>query len=199
MPEYASETDKQGEAMIDKVQDLGEEILHRYHNGDDRAFTELFALYQEGLYSYLLNIVNDKHEAENIMIETFARLAVFGDKFAGRSSLKTYLYTIGKNLAIRYIKMRDRNRHISFEEAIWALADDGDSPEDVLEREESIQKLRYAVSLLNDDYKTVLELLYFEDMSYRQAAKVMSKSEKQINNLAYRAKLTLKSKLEALR
>ena len=58
------------------------------------------------------------------------------------------------------------------------------------------ETLRTALNGLREDYRTILHLLYFEELSYEQAAKVMKKSRKQIDNLAYRAKLALKVRLE---
>ena len=46
--------------------------------------------------------------------------------------------------------------------------------------------------MLPKDYKTVLYLIYFEDMSYNEIEKIMKKNNKQIKNLAYRARLSLK-------
>ena len=53
-----------------------------------------------------------------------------------------------------------------------------------------------AVDKLRPDYRQVVYLLYFEEMSYAQAGKVMSKTEKQIKNLAYRARQSLKEILK---
>ena len=48
---------------------------------------------------------------------------------------------------------------------------------------------------LNDDYRTAVHLVYFEEMSCEQAAKIMKKNKKQIENLLYRAKNALRKNL----
>jgi len=68
----------------------------------------------EGLAIFINNIVNDDQEVEQLTIETFARLAAGGRKFARKSSLKTYLYTIGKNLAVQHVKKRKKDQHLSY-------------------------------------------------------------------------------------
>jgi len=180
---------------MDESLPSGEELFLRYKTGDEDAFTELVALYQEGLTAFIYNIVKDKHETEHLTIETFARLAAAKNAFEGRSSLKTYLYTIGKNLASRYVKSRSSQQHLSYEEVILVLADAGETPEAALEREENKLHLQKAISELKEDHKTVLQLLYFDDLSYIEAGSVMGKSETQIKHLAYRAKAALKKKL----
>jgi len=174
----------------------GEELFRHFLAGSDEAFTNLVALYEDELYRFIYNIVNDYHESKHLMIETFARLAGSGDKFSGKSALKTYLFKIGKNLALRYVKMRGRERHISYEEVIELVSGEADSPPVLIEQEENKRLLHNAINQLNDDHRAVLVLLYFEDMSYRQAGRVMGKNETQIRGLAQRAKTALKKNLE---
>ena len=174
----------------------GEELFDRFLSGDKEAFEELVALYENELFLFINGIVHDYHEAKHLMIEAFASLALKGRQFTGKSSLKTYLFTIGKNHALRYLKKRKKEQHISYEEVIEPLIDQGDTPESFMEMKENKQYLQKAMQDLNEDYRIVLMLLYFEDMSYAEAGDVMKKSVKQISDLAYRAKLSLKNKLE---
>jgi len=173
----------------------GEDLYLRFLDGDTGAFEELVALYESELYSFINGIVNDYHEAKHLMIESFAVLALKSGQFAGKSSLKTYLFAIGKNLALQYLKKRGKEQHISYEDII-ELIDENETPEQFIEREENRLYLKKAMQALSEDYRVVLILLYFEDMSYAEAGRVMKKNIKQISNLAYRAKISLKQKLE---
>ena len=173
----------------------GEELLRRFYDGDKDAFDELVALYDNGLYLYINRIVHDHHEAKLLTIETFSELATSGGGYKGKSSLKTYLYAIGKNLAARHIKTRKRERHISSEEILKILPDVGETADGFLEREESRRLLHDAMQGLKVEHRAVLLLLYFEDMSYLEAGSAMNRSEAQIKSLAHRAKAALKRKL----
>jgi len=173
----------------------GEELLRRFYEGDKAAFDELVALYDNGLYSYINGIVRDRYEAKHLTIETFSELATSGCGYKGKSSLKTYLYAIGKNLASRHIKARKRERHISCEEILKILPDVGETADGFLEREESRRILHDAMQCLKVEHRAVLLLLYFEDMSYLEAGIAMNRSEGQIKSLAHRAKAALKRKL----
>ena len=165
--------------------------------GDDGAFEKLVGLYEDGLAGFINNIVHDSHETKHLTIETFAQLAVGGRNFKGESSIKTYLYTIGRNLAYKYVKMRGNEQHVSFEEIENILGDNSENPETIVIKEERKSRLKEVMRELKDDHFVVLELLYFEDMSYLQAGRVMKKSEKQIKHLVGRAKAALKKKLES--
>ncbi|MCL2125073.1 MAG: sigma-70 family RNA polymerase sigma factor [Oscillospiraceae bacterium] len=142
-------------------------------------------------------MVNDYHEAKHLSIEAFSELALNASVFKEKSSVKTYLFAIGKNLAKRYVKIRERDEHVSYEEVIETLIADDESPQSFLEREENKLLLYRVMEELKDEYRIVLQLLYFEDMSYSEAGNAMNKNVKQVANLAFRAKTTLKKKLES--
>lgn len=173
----------------------GEELYSDFAAGDSGAFDALVEMYSEELLYFLYGIVRDHHEARHLVIDTFAQLAISRAKYAGKSSLKTYLFGIGKNLAAQYIKKRGREQHLSFEEVAHTLVDKGESPEDFLERKEDSLLLYEAMRTLKEEHRMVLMLLYFQNMSYAQAARAMKKTEHQIRGLAFRAKRALKERL----
>jgi RNA polymerase sigma-70 factor (ECF subfamily) len=75
------------------------------------------------------------------------------------------------------------------------LADERSLEEEYIKNEEKII-LHRAIKSLSRDYSAVLYLVYFEEMSNEDAAKVLGKNKRQIENLLYRAKTALKTKLE---
>ena len=174
----------------------GEELYSCFLDGDNTAFEKLVALYENELSRFIYGIVRDYHETEHLTIDTFAQLALNRKPFEGKSTLKTYLFGIAKNLTMQHMKKRKREQHISFEEITELDIDNGESIQDILEKNEIYSSLRDAMRELKKEYHAVLILLYFENMSYRQAGKAMKKSERQIKDLAYRAKAALKKKLE---
>jgi RNA polymerase sigma-70 factor (ECF subfamily) len=184
------------EDVRQETQISGEELFQRYLSGDENAFEDLVALYSDDLSHFIDGKINDFYETKYLTIEAFGQLAVNGRKFSGQSSLKTYLFTIARNLVAKHLKDRSKNTHISYDEIVETVSLIQDAPDVYLEREETREKLLSAMELLIKDYNQVLTLLYFDDMSYLQAGKVMGKSEKQIKNLAHRAKDTLKRILE---
>jgi RNA polymerase sigma-70 factor (ECF subfamily) len=173
----------------------GEVLFRRYLDGDTRAFEYVVDLYQADLAHYIYALVYDVHTTEDIVIEAFAQLALRGGHFSGRSSLKTYLFTIGKNLAMKHLRKRGKERHISIDELEGVLTHEGGTPEATVELDETKKRLHDAMGKIKKDHRTVLTLLYFEDMSYVQAGQSMGKSEEQIKQLVFRAKQSLRKKL----
>ena len=84
--------------------DNGVSSYRRFLSCDDEGLTLIIKEYKDGLILYLNSYVNNIYVAEEIMEETFFKLAVKKTKFNEKSSFKTWLYTIGRNVAKDYIK-----------------------------------------------------------------------------------------------
>ena len=97
---------------------------------------------------------------------------------------------LGRSRALDYIKHRKVYSFVEFTEA-EGVRDDNTLEELVL-ADERKRALRTAVAKLSEDMRVVIHLIYFEEMTYEEAAKVMKKNRKQIDNLLYRAKKELR-------
>ena len=82
--------------------DNGSSSYDRYLAGDDSAMGDLVREYKDGLTLFLNSFTNDLFEAEELMEETFFKLAYKKPKYSGKSSFRTWLYSIARNLAIDY-------------------------------------------------------------------------------------------------
>ena len=76
--------------------DQGAESYRRFLNGDDGGMTEIIRDYKDGLALFLTGITGDVLAAEELMEETFFRLLTKKPRFSGKSSFKTWLFSIGK-------------------------------------------------------------------------------------------------------
>ena len=173
--------------------DTGAEEYRRYLDGDDGGIAELIRIYSDGLVLYLNGIVGDMGAAEELTEDTFVKLAVKKPKFNGKSSFKTWLYAIARNLALD--RFRKSGRKI-VEQLTEDMADSTAEPEHEYMREERDRTVRRAISRLNPDYGSVLYLSYFEGFTNEEIKTVMNKSGRQVENLLYRAKQALKAQLE---
>ncbi len=172
--------------------DNGASSYRRYLDGDDHGIVEIIRDYKDGLMLYLNGYVQNIHTAEDLMEETFVQIVVKKPRFSGKSSFKTWLYAIGKNTAVDYIRKRAKELPLMAEDT---LADEESVESDYIKNEQKIALYR-TLKRLKDEYRQVLYLIYFEDFKIAEAASVMSKSYKQTENLIYRAKQALKSELQ---
>ena len=173
--------------------DKGAEEYRRYLDGDDGGIAELISIYSDGLTQYLGGFTGDIGAAEELTEDTFVKLAVKKPKFNGKSSFKTWLYAIARNLALDWIRKKVRKTHGELPED---MADGRDEPELSYIKEERSKTLKRAMSRLNPDYGSVLYLSYFEGFTNEEIKTVMNKSGRQVENLLYRAKQALKAQLE---
>lgn len=175
--------------------DNGASSYRRYLDGDDNGITEIVSAYKDGLILYLNGYVRNIHLAEELAEDTFFRLVVKKPWFSGRCSFKTWLYTIGRNMATDHLRRHRREIGTPVEELENYLAEEADLERSYI-REEQKRLLHRAIRRLHSDYRQILYLLYFEGFSNREAGLILHKSDRQVRNLLYRAKQALKSELE---
>ena len=168
----------------------GESSYRRYLDGDPTAFDEIMRLYRNSLTFFINRYVHDLDAAEDLAIDTFMYLIVHRYRYNFKTSLKTYLFMIGRSRALDYIKHR---KVITEVELTQAEAEQGPSLEELILLDDRKQRLNRALQQLPEDMQTAVHLVYFEDLSYEDAAKVMKKNKKQVANLLYRAKVQLRS------
>ena len=175
--------------------DNGASSYRRFVDGDQTGIVEIIRDYKDGLILFLNGYTRNIGLAEELMEETFVRLVVRKPKYSPKCSFKTWLYTVGRNVAIDFLRRNSKTADISAEE-MQNLSSDEESLERSYIKEEQKIIVHRAMNRLNADYRQVLYLSFFEEISTEQIAAVMKKSKRQIGNLMYRAKLSLKSELE---
>ena len=175
--------------------DNGASSYRRFLDGDDEGLTLIIKDYKDGLILYLNSYVNNIYIAEEVMEETFFKLAVKKPKFNEKSSFKTWLYTIGRNAAIDYIRHNSKISLSSIDNAENYSKDETDLEAMYIRNERKITVYR-VMSCLKPEYQMILWLSFFEEFSNEEAAQIMGKSKRQIENLLYRAKQSLKQLLD---
>ena len=174
--------------------DNGESSYRRFLDGDEKAFGELLDMYSENLIFFINRYVGNVAVAQEISEDVFVELLIHKRRYNFKTSLKTYIFTIARNKAVSYVRRCARRPEYAYD----YIENEADVKclEDEFIKKERDRELHTALNSLAEDYKTVLHLIYFEEMSYEQAGSVMKKNRKQIENLAYRARQALKKELE---
>lgn len=173
--------------------DRGIVQYRRYLQGDDEALTQIIEEYGDRLLHYIQGYVGDPDTAEDILADTFLKLIVRRRAFREESSLKTYLYAIGRHHALDWLRRQRRTREVSWEETALTVNADLAQP---LYDDDRRRHLHTALQTIHEDYREVLRLVYFEELSCDEAATVMHKTRKQTENLLYRGKKALRYALE---
>lgn len=174
--------------------DNGESSYRRFLDGDEKAFGEILDMHRENLIFFINRYVGNVAIAQELSEDVFVDLLIHKRRYNFKTSLKTYIFTIGRNKAVSYLRRCARRPECAYE--YIENESDRRSLEDEFLKKEQTKELHAALDRLGEDYKTVLHLVYFENMSNSEAAKIMKKNKKQIENLLYRAKQALRKELE---
>lgn len=179
------------------MSDTDEALYRRYRAEDNDADLEaLLARHRDGLLLFLFSFVRSNEDAEELLMDTFAKLAVdkppFDPKASG--SFKSWLYAIGHNNARMFIR-RKKVHTLPMREDIPSR---GDFPETILLKDEKSHLLYRAMEKLKPEYRRALTLLYFDGLSYDEIAMAMGMRKGQIYSIVKHGKETLKKTLEGM-
>ena len=168
--------------------DYGASSYHRFLQGDQSGLEELVRLYGDALVRFAYCFLSDSDAAEDVMEDTFATLIVKRKKFTKEAKFKTYLFSIARNKCIDVIRYKKRVVPLNYKAGDVVK---GDPESDVILSERN--KLIYlCLQQLNEEYRNVLHLVYFEGFDIPEVSAILHKSRKQVYNLLARAKAHLK-------
>ena len=171
--------------------ETGEEWSGKFLSGDKAAFDKVIELYREKLIFFLLRYLPVMEDAEDVAEDAFVELLLKKYKPSKKASLKTYLFTVGRNKAFNLLKKQRRRA----QEQPEAPDDEEIALEERLVQDEKRQQVSKALNGLSPQYREALHLLYFEELSLEEAAFVMKKNKKQVENLSCRGKKLLRERL----
>ena len=172
--------------------DQGAELYRRFLAGDEASLAALLAAYRGPLVLYLNGIVKNIFDAEDLAQEVFVLLFVKRPAYKSQAGFKTWLYTVGRNKAIDFLRKRQREAFFVSDEALAEEA----LVEDACLHADRRQVLMRLLRGLPDAYREALYLTYYEGLSNRQTAKVMKKSVHAVEMLNSRARASLRKRME---
>lgn len=170
--------------------DSDDELYRRFLAGETAAYDALLIRYGDNLTFYLCGYLHNLQDAEDLMIEAFARIMV-KRPFIGEGNFKAYLFKTGRNLAARFHIIFRRLKEFSLDELPAEPTAKEHSPET-----DRKQALHRCLGRIDPELREVLWLIYFEEMSYAQAAQVMGVNTKRVDHLLSRGKQQLSLELK---
>ncbi len=172
--------------------DQDRELLERWRAGDQAAGRDLFARFFDPLFRFFANKCN---EPDELVQATFFALVKARDQFAGRSSFRTYLFTIARNELYRWLRTFKRER--GFDPELSSIAEVATTAGSRLARNEEHRRLCAALRTLPVESQTLLELHYWEGLDATALAEVFDAQVATIRQRLSRARLALKDALAA--
>ena len=162
-----------------------EELLIRFRDSGDReAFEQLVHRYERELFSYLRRYLGDAELAEDTFQAAFLQVFLKVEQFEVGRRFRPWLYTVATNQAIDAQRRNKRHRTISLDrqhsgddESVGKLVDllAADTPDPLANANGTERRdwVRQAVTQLPESMQSVVNLVYYQGMKYREAADVL--------------------------
>lgn len=171
--------------------DLDSKLYNEYFQGKKEIFDLLYSKYKSKLEFFIFNIVKDYQKAEDIVQDVF--IYVFQNQPKENFSFKNYLYLVGKCRSISYIK-NEKNRENITEK--YLNDKEGFTEPDILKfitNQETKKELIKSINELDDRYKNAIYLTQIEELSYKEASKILGEPIQNIKNYVHRGKKKLRN------
>jgi RNA polymerase sigma-70 factor (ECF subfamily) len=171
-------------------------------------FDALVAKYEKKIFNIIYRFIGDYEEATDLTQETFISAFRHYDRFRGDAKVFTWLYQIARNLCINRVRQKDRQRALRIEsldqprdleedEAVQREVPDwSHAPHTVLEEKELRQRILAAVETLPPDYREVIVLREFQNLSYNEIVEATGLTLENVKTRLSRARAMLRRKLE---
>jgi RNA polymerase sigma-70 factor (ECF subfamily) len=168
------------------------DLLNAWRAGDAANGRLLFQRYFQALYRFFANKCDDPDE---MVQQTFLAIVKAKDQFAGRSSFRTYLYTVARHELYRHLRGLQRARN--FDPALSSIADLATSAGGKLARNQQHKLLCAALRTLPVEQQTLLELHYWDGLDATALAEVFESNAAAIRNRLHRAREKLREAMLA--
>lgn len=173
----------------------GLESYLRFLEGEQSALKTVVQLYWDSMLLFTNSYVHNLSDAEDIAQEALIKLSIKRPHLVHENQLKAYLFKICRNLAINHMKKQKRHVEMS-QEITETIEDEMQEIETRMDLKDSAQILHHAMQKLKLEYREILYLRYFEQLTIPECAKIMKCTERQATAVGYQARQALRKILE---
>jgi RNA polymerase sigma-70 factor (ECF subfamily) len=172
--------ESEGIKLSDKaLQDY--ELVQKALKGDEKAFARLLSRYKDTIYFMLLKMLNNRSDAEDLTLEAFGKAFKNLHQYSPTYAFSTWLFKIASNNCIDFLRKKKgiiisietENEQLEINESA-KLKSKELNPEERLIRKQKAILLRKVVRRLKPHYQTLVELRYFNEMSYEEISKELN-------------------------
>lgn len=163
--------------LTDKALRDYELVKAALERGEQNAYAELMRNYRDSLYFMMLKMTNNPQDADDLTIEAFGKAFKNLRQYTPDYAFSTWLFKIASNNCIDFIRKRKMNESVSLnlsdpletgDDLADVLPATSRTPEEDIIRQQKIDALRDIVSKLKPHYKKLIELRYYEELSYEE-------------------------------
>ena len=169
--------------------------IERLREGDESSFRLLVERYQDRVYAMACRFCGCRHEARDLAQDIFIQIYEHIRDFQGRSSLGSWIYRLALNRCISFRRGQKRRAVLGRDGPVYGVSGET-PPEEQLALAEENEALHRTLRKLPERYMTVIELYYFQELSYQQIADLTGVAVRTVETRLYRARQRLKDLLD---
>ena len=174
--------------------DTDQKLYKEFLIGNMESFDKLVDKYRENVVAFINTYVKEYDVSEDLAQDVFVYVLMNKKEYDFKYSMKTYFYTIARCRAINYLKKKKKT--VYMEECFIHEIGTNQTEEQLLVNEERA-KINKAIEKINSNQqKKLIYLVDIEDMSYKEAARILDISLPQVKMTLHRARKNLKKILE---
>jgi len=178
-------------------------VMLRVQAGDDAAFDHLVEKFRRPIIAFMYRMARNQAVAEELAQEAFLRVYRSRQTYAAEAKFSTWLYRIATNLAVNHARdSRNEKAGVSLDEPdaetgqTLDVADGTPNVEQNILRRERMAAIRRHVEELPERQRVAVVMHKYQEMDYREIARVLKLSESATKSLLFRAYETLREKLK---
>jgi len=172
-----------------------DKLMQRTAAGDEVAFRQLVARWEQPVMAFLVHMLGSVEEAEDLAQDTFLKVYDQAAKYQGAGRFRSWLLRIAGNKARSTLRRRKILRWVNFDLTSHDQAAPGDDPGQSLERQEAVDRVQAAVARLPERQRAAVVLKRFQGLSYQEIADVMDITTPAVESLLQRAAQGLRRQL----
>ena len=164
-------------------------LIEAFQEGDEFAFVSLYNRYKGAVYAFCVKMLLDRAQAEDVLQETFLRVFENRDRLSNTASFKSWLFTIARNQCLN--QLRRSNRQTPLDEGKEVRHRMTDTPVSRLEKSERIELVNRYLAKLKPDYREVIVLREYQNLSYEEIAAVTRSTMSAVKSRLFKARRKL--------
>ncbi|WP_226618371.1 RNA polymerase sigma factor SigX [Cytobacillus firmus] len=165
----------------------------------DSVFDELYKKYHQDVFQFLFYMVKNKELAEDLVQEVYIRVLKSYERFEGKSSEKTWLFSIARNVAIDSFRKQKGWKQKIMEKFDWSTQQVKDVlplPDEIAVQREEIQMIYRCLDLCTIDQRLVIIMRYIHELTITETADSLGWTESKVKTTQHRALKVLKNHME---
>ncbi|MEH7107386.1 RNA polymerase sigma factor SigX [Bacillus sp. JJ1764] len=165
----------------------------------DSVFDELYQKYHQDVFQFLFYMVRNREQAEDLVQEVYIRVFKSYNRFEGKSSEKTWLFSIARNVAIDFFRKQKGWKEKILDKFDWSttqVKDDFPIPEEITVQNEEIQWVYKCMEYCTIDQRAVVLLRFIHDLSIAETAQTLGWTESKVKTTQHRSLKILRKQME---